>query len=151
MKQKCGFFENKPITGGWFFPTHLKKYAQVKLDHFPKVWGKNKKYVKPPPSIIVVPDGCYWKLHDCRNTIIGYMKNSILSQCSGFWYQFSTRGYTILYRIPEKRTSSIYLPFVNKPTRALLMTDYSTGRFPATDDRIFNQKPIDSSEQVLLI
>ena len=29
-------------------PTHLKKCAQVKLDHFPKFRGTNMK--KPPPS-----------------------------------------------------------------------------------------------------
>ena len=33
-----------------FEPIHLKKYAQVKMDHFPKVRGENKKSLKPPPS-----------------------------------------------------------------------------------------------------
>ena len=41
---------NLPILGysyvvvGWANPS--EKYANVKLDHFPK-WGKNKKYFKP--------------------------------------------------------------------------------------------------------
>ena len=32
----------------WFTP--VEKYAQVKLDHFPRDRGKNKKYLKPPAS-----------------------------------------------------------------------------------------------------
>ena len=28
----------------------LKNMRTVKLEHFPKVWGENKKYLKPPPS-----------------------------------------------------------------------------------------------------
>ena len=30
--------------------THLKNVSQIKLDHFPKDRGENKKYLKPPPS-----------------------------------------------------------------------------------------------------
>ena len=29
-------------------PIHFEKYAQVKLDHLPKVWGEHKKHLKPP-------------------------------------------------------------------------------------------------------
>ena len=36
------------LAGGWTNP--FEKYANVKLDHFPKVWGENKTYLKPPPS-----------------------------------------------------------------------------------------------------
>ena len=36
--------------GGWFFPTHLKNLL-VKLDHFPRVRGENKKSSKPPPTV----------------------------------------------------------------------------------------------------
>ena len=32
----------------WFQPTHLKNML-VKLDHFPKVRGANKKYLETPP------------------------------------------------------------------------------------------------------
>ena len=32
-------------------PTHLKNLL-VKLDHFPRVWGENKKSLKPPTSFL---------------------------------------------------------------------------------------------------
>ena len=35
------------LVGG--FNPNLNNYI-VKMDHFPRVWGENKKYVKPPPS-----------------------------------------------------------------------------------------------------
>ena len=31
------------LVGGW--TAHLKKYAKVKLDHFPRDWGKNKEHL----------------------------------------------------------------------------------------------------------
>jgi len=43
-----GSYENMNLVGG-FSPTHLKKYANVKLDHFPNFWGEDKKCLKPPP------------------------------------------------------------------------------------------------------
>ena len=39
---------NMILVGGW--TTHLKNML-VKLDHFPKVRGENKTYLKPPPRI----------------------------------------------------------------------------------------------------
>ena len=45
-----------PVQLGDFYqlvvePTHLKNITVVKLDHFPKVRGENKKYLKPSPSL----------------------------------------------------------------------------------------------------
>ena len=40
------------LVGG-FSPTHFQDMILVKLDHFPKVRGENKKYLKLPPSEIV--------------------------------------------------------------------------------------------------
>ena len=41
------------FTSWWFFnPTNLKNIRTVKLDHFPRDWGENKTYLKPPPSSI---------------------------------------------------------------------------------------------------
>ena len=44
---------NSPVEGKvvWLVvePTHLKNML-VKMDHFPRVRGENKKYLKPPPS-----------------------------------------------------------------------------------------------------
>ena len=34
----------------WVVSTHLKNML-VKLEIFPKVWGENKKYLKPPPRL----------------------------------------------------------------------------------------------------
>ena len=40
------------IVGGWTNPS--EKYAQVKLDYFPRVRGRNKKkYLKPPTSFFL--------------------------------------------------------------------------------------------------
>ena len=39
---------NFDLVGGWTNP--FEKYANVKLDHFPKVRGENTKYLKPPTS-----------------------------------------------------------------------------------------------------
>ena len=33
------------FTSWWLFAHPSEKYAQVKLDHFPKVRGENKKYL----------------------------------------------------------------------------------------------------------
>ena len=41
--QETPHTEPKTISSWWFFATHPKKYAQVKLDHFPKVRDENKK------------------------------------------------------------------------------------------------------------
>ena len=38
------------MTNWWFFTNPFEKYAQVKLDHLPRVRGENKKRLKPPPS-----------------------------------------------------------------------------------------------------
>jgi len=35
----------KQILVGGFSPTHLNKYVDVKLDHFPRDRGENKKYL----------------------------------------------------------------------------------------------------------
>ena len=43
---------NPTMTSWWLNrvePTHLKKKAQVKLEHLPKIRGENKEYLKPPP------------------------------------------------------------------------------------------------------
>ena len=37
-------------------PTHFEKYAEVKLDHFPKVRGEHKKYLKPPVYLAILCD-----------------------------------------------------------------------------------------------
>ena len=37
----------------WFFPTHLKNML-VKLDHFPRDRDENQKYLKPPPSRVIL-------------------------------------------------------------------------------------------------
>ena len=37
-------------SGWWFFTNPSEKYAEVKLEIFPRVRGENKKYLKPPPS-----------------------------------------------------------------------------------------------------
>ena len=48
----------KPLTkwdeppSSWWLSHPVEKYAQVKLDHFPKDRGKNQKSVKPPTSNI---------------------------------------------------------------------------------------------------
>ena len=41
---KCQCLLPQGVLVGVFFPSHLKKYAEVKLDHFPKVRGENKQY-----------------------------------------------------------------------------------------------------------
>ena len=39
----------------WFFPTHLEKYATVKLDHeTPGIREENEKYMKPPPPSAIL-------------------------------------------------------------------------------------------------
>ena len=38
------------MTNWRFFTNPFEKYAQVKLDHLPRVRGENKKRLKPPPS-----------------------------------------------------------------------------------------------------
>ena len=36
------------VDSWWLQPTHLKKYAQVYLDHFPSSCGKKPNPLKPP-------------------------------------------------------------------------------------------------------
>ena len=40
------------LVGGFFTP--LNNITVVKLDHLPRVRGEHKKYLKPPPSIILL-------------------------------------------------------------------------------------------------
>ena len=40
------------LVGGFLHPS--EKSAQVKLDHFPRVRGENKKWLKPPPRSSLV-------------------------------------------------------------------------------------------------
>ena len=41
------------VDSWWLQPTHLKKYAQVYLDHFPSSCGKKPNPLKPPTSFFV--------------------------------------------------------------------------------------------------
>ena len=61
-------------------PTHLKNML-VKLDHFPKVRGENKKYLKPPP--------CGWILGRFFSTSkesFGKPHDSMSTLCKGAAY-----------------------------------------------------------------
>ena len=47
-KASWNIWPNHYLVGGWTNP--FEKYYIVKLDHFPRDRGENKKYLKPPPS-----------------------------------------------------------------------------------------------------
>ena len=53
--EKSVIADELKIYGWWFFTNPFEKYATVQLDHFPKVWGGNKKYLKPPPPRFLIP------------------------------------------------------------------------------------------------
>ena len=58
---------------GVFFPTHLKKYAQVRLGSCPQVGFENKKCLnKPPPSVWCVFAGKVGGMDDGNQ---GFPKN----------------------------------------------------------------------------
>ena len=50
MVSKVNICQVESITSWWFQPNPFEKYAQVKLDPFPKVRDEKKNCLKPPPS-----------------------------------------------------------------------------------------------------
>jgi len=45
-------YHRKSVSSWWFFTNPFEKYAEVKLDHLPRVRDEHKKYWKPPPRIL---------------------------------------------------------------------------------------------------
>ena len=77
-------------TGGFRY-IHLKAphnpftFKWIEMDQLVahQLWWKKRFTVREHhPKKLLFPDGCCWKLYDCRNIILGYMKKSILSRLS---------------------------------------------------------------------